>query len=172
MSFNFTNPKVSADEISGLATPGRYLMEVRGIRARAMGQTGKVKAEIFLTHADPQNFGTKGVSLDLFRSKEDQSVNSEVSQKFLTVLGKSLGLDNNALTSITWAVDNDAPAGQYGELPAALGYENGEGYVAITTEDLKAAAAKVEAVIDIEEYQKRDGTTARKNIVKAISLPR
>lgn len=172
MDFDFTNPGLTEAEVKELLAnkrrlveAGRYRMKVNSITSREMGDTGRYKASVFLSHVEEGKGGYQGVELDLFRQKDNPARNTEVSQKFLTILGKALGLSTAELATITWGWDKDAAKDDFGRIPAAIAVMKNGAYTPISLEGVE-----IEAVVDIEEFTKRDGSTGQKNIVKSISL--
>jgi hypothetical protein len=168
MGFDYINPGINPEEVQAAVTgsakgpktvapAGTYEMELRSIRGRKY-RGDKVLAEIYARHADQENFGFTGATLTLFRLKEDPS--KSTSQRALLEIGKALSLDEEELCNVNWAVDTSADAGDFGELPAAL----------MTGPDniLSLEGLRVKAIVDVEEFPRRDGTKGSKNVIKAI----
>lgn len=174
MSFNYKSPSLSESEIAELTAtkkgsyevvePGRYVMKIRDIRARKTAN-GKVIGEVLLEHTEAK--GAAFATLDLFKSKEDPSVDTEVTTKQLVTIGKALGLPTSQIATMTWSEDTSADADNFGRLPAAVLVAGADGQ----GEPVSIKGVTLNAILDIKTFQKRDGTEGKQNVVKAIYAP-
>ena len=142
-----------------IAPEGNYAMKVNSIRGKVT-KTGRKLIELFLVHtAEGNTF--KGASLTLWESKSQPGV---FGPGFLrTQIGIAMGLEADTIAALNFAIDTDAEAGEYGQLPAALLDSDGNEYD-ITDLELNA-------VVNVEEYNGRDGI-AKKNVVDKVFAPK
>lgn len=168
MGFDYIDPGISEDEVQAaienkrpektVAPAGTYTMELRSIRGREYGNEGKHLVEIYARHADQKNFKFTGANLVLFRMNDGSG--KSTSARSLLEIGKALGLSADELKGINWAVDTEGEVDEFGNLPAAL--------LAGADNILAVEGLVMKATIDVETFDRRDGSTGEKNVIKGL----
>lgn len=142
-----------------IAPEGNYSMKVNSVRGK-ITKSGRKLVELFLTHTAEGN-SFKGATLTLWESKTAADV---FGPSFIrTQIGIAMGLEASVIASLNFAIDADAEAGTYGELPAVLLDSEGNEY---DITDLELSG-----VVTIEEYEGRNGA-AKKNVVDKVFAPK